>query len=212
VSPPAAAPGAHAAAARGRVPQAFPGRSEERSDAPPAQQHPRIEEQGRPEAVREPRRHEPAVDEPPVTREPLEAAKEDQPGEPEPEPTFSTPTSARHPASSKLEIRPGTKEWDAAVKDLREADDGKGRDYRVGSLEEALQLLRAARGHIEGHGRYGEFEPPGSKRGYELHTNENYPESRSPWNDLPHVKWEDWQTGEKGAYGHIFYPDPHRLF
>jgi hypothetical protein len=98
-------------------------------------------------------------------------------------------------------LKPGTKEWKDAVEKLRSLGKNSTRDYRVSTVEDALQLLKEGRGHMDGYGKYGMYKPQSAPRRYEFHLNEDYPGSGSPNNNLPHIKWID----AKEAYGHIFY-------
>jgi RHS repeat-associated protein len=99
-------------------------------------------------------------------------------------------------------IKPGTKEWEQAVKDLRSANNGMPRNYRVSTVDDARRLLQEGRGYLPGYGKYGKYAPSQYTKGYEFHLNENYPGSRAMKNDLPHIKWVDWSGN---AYGHIYF-------
>ena len=45
----------------------------------------------------------------------------------------------------------------------------------------------------------------GYKKGYELHPNESHTRNASE-NNLPHVKWKDWESGRSsGGKGHVFF-------
>ena len=107
-------------------------------------------------------------------------------------------------ASELPETRPGTPEWRKAVKELGEP--GKATNYRVGTLDDALKLLQEGRGKLEQQPTYATDK---YKTGFEIHPNENTPDSNAPQNDLPHLKWIDWSGGKRaGSYGHIFYNPP----
>jgi hypothetical protein len=97
-------------------------------------------------------------------------------------------------------IRKGTKEWDEAVKDMKAP--GKSKNYRVQTEEDAKDLLKEARGDIQQKPTYvdGKY-----KKGFEVHPNEAGTRL-APHNDLPHIKWKDWEAGKSsGANGHVFF-------
>jgi RHS repeat-associated protein len=112
------------------------------------------------------------------------------------------PQKTKKNATERPLLKPGTKEWDAAVKNLRSANDGRPRNYRVSTLDDARRLLQESRGYLPGYGKYGQSAPDLYRKGYELHLSEAYPGSRAPMNNLPHIKWKDW---DNNAYGHIYY-------
>jgi hypothetical protein len=105
-------------------------------------------------------------------------------------------------ASTYKKIKPGSKEWNDAVKDMKQP--GKGKNYRVESEAEAKQLLKEAKGEIPQQETYTK-QP--YKTGYEVHPNESG-SANAPHNDLPHIKWKDWSGGKRtGGNGHIFFDE-----
>jgi RHS repeat-associated protein len=102
-------------------------------------------------------------------------------------------------ASELPVIKSGTKEWDAAVKAIQE---GGKTNFRVSCESDAEKLLRQAKTGIK---KMPTYCPCPYKKGYELHPNESHTQN-APQNDLPHIKWKDWECGKKsGGAGHIFY-------
>ena len=92
--------------------------------------------------------------------------------------------------------KPGSPEWRAAVKALREAQ-GKGNNFVVDTEAQARQLIGAGRKELPEHPTYSHSKEPGF---------ENHPPEPDVGNYLPHLKWEDWSKGKKyGANGHIYY-------
>jgi len=99
-------------------------------------------------------------------------------------------------------LKPGTKEWNEAAKDIGRP--GKGKNYRVRTSQEAEQLLRDSGRKLLEKPTYTDET---YKSGYEHHPNERNSQN-APHNDLPHIKWKDWSEGKKnGANGHIFYDE-----
>jgi RHS repeat-associated protein len=102
-------------------------------------------------------------------------------------------------ASNLTLVKPGTKAWSNATKDI--ASGGKS-NYRTGSKAEAEQLLNDAKPNIPLKETYTN-EP--YKKGYEVHPNESHT-INAPENNLPHIKWKDWEGGKsQGGAGHIFF-------
>jgi RHS repeat-associated protein len=106
-------------------------------------------------------------------------------------------------ASNLPMMRPGTREWKEAVRAM--AQGGKPYpNFRVKDKAAADRLLREGRGEMENYPTYyGKYE-----KGYEYHPAENkQPNSRAKDNDLPHIKWKDWEAGKKApsGAGHIFH-------
>ena len=126
-------------------------------------------------------------------------------------------SGAGHSKASDLPvIKPGTKQWDAAVAALKNG--GKG-DIRVASAADAKALLTQARGGMDRRKMYsndGDYS-----KGYQVHkpqpgvdrSGNRFP-AKERWNkgevdggignDRPHIKWKD-QNGRD--QGHIFFDD-----
>ncbi len=102
------------------------------------------------------------------------------------------------------QIRPGTKAWKQAVKQLSGL--GKGKlNLRVRTATEAKQLLQEARGNMNRFKQYtrdGRGPHRNYPKGYEVHNNLNSRE-KSVGNDLRHIKWNDGESS-----GHIYYDTP----
>lgn len=112
----------------------------------------------------------------------------------------SCPEGGDPKASDLKVIKKGSKEWNAAVKDMKSA--GKSKNYRVATEGEARDLVKEARGDIPEKPTYTS-EP--YQKGFEVHPNESGTVN-APHNDLPHLKWKDWSGGKSaGANGHIFF-------
>jgi RHS repeat-associated protein len=97
-------------------------------------------------------------------------------------------------------VRPGTPEWNAAVRALQQG--GKG-DIRVESIADAKAMLQQARGNMDRRKRWTETP---YRKGYEVHPNESHT-ANAPGNNLSHIKWRDNHSATKGS-GHIFFNDP----
>jgi hypothetical protein len=78
-------------------------------------------------------------------------------------------------------IKPGTKQWRDAVKDMKFP--GKAKNYRVSSQADAERLLRESKGNMPKKATYTD-DP--YKKGYEVHPNEAHIKN-APHNDLPHI-------------------------
>jgi len=110
------------------------------------------------------------------------------------------------PASKKYKIisKDNKKEWDKAVYEI--ATQGKSKsNYRVKDAKTALELLQAARGHMNRYKNYTRDSKTGKrskdrnyKKGYERHPVNK--QELDVGNDLPHIKWFDGKSS-----GHIFY-------
>ena len=126
-------------------------------------------------------------------------------------------TGVGHSKASDLPVvRPGTKQWDAAVQSLKNG--GKG-DIRVANAADAKALLTQARGNMDRRKMYsndGDYS-----KGYQVHKPQpradrggNRLPAKQRWNkgevdggvgnDRPHIKWKD-QSGRD--QGHIFFDD-----
>jgi RHS repeat-associated protein len=126
-------------------------------------------------------------------------------------------SGAGHSKASNLPVvRPGTKQWDAAVAALKNG--GKG-DIRVANAADAKALLTQARGGMDRRKMYsndGDYS-----KGYQVHKPQpgadrggNRLPAKERWrkgevdggvgNDRPHIKWKD-QNGRD--QGHIFFDD-----
>jgi RHS repeat-associated protein len=102
-------------------------------------------------------------------------------------------------ATNLPKIHPRTAQWKQAVEKIRAG--GKS-NFRVSSKKDAESLLAASKGKMEMKPTYTEDS---YKKGYEHHPNESHTKN-APENNLPHVKWKDWEGGKsKGGAGHIFY-------
>jgi len=95
-------------------------------------------------------------------------------------------------------IKPGTKEWNAAVSSLSGLGKGK-MNFRTGSATDAKRLLQEARGKMD---RQKNYTNNTYKKGYEVHNKKNKRELEVG-NDLQHLKWKDGKSG-----GHIYYDNP----
>ncbi len=105
------------------------------------------------------------------------------------------------PATKKPTIKRGSKEWDNAVKKMKEG--GKGNDFRVESASDAKAMLKEARGEMN---RYKQYTSDFNK-GYEFHPSEAG-SINAPHNDLPHIMWKDWTSGATSGKGHTFFNKP----
>ena len=75
-------------------------------------------------------------------------------------------------------------------------------NFRVECASDAERLLQEAKPNIKLMPTYCSCS---YKKGYENHPNESHT-ANAPQNDLPHIKWKDWECGKKsGAAGHIFH-------
>ena len=104
-------------------------------------------------------------------------------------------------ASELKTIKKGTKEWDNAVKKIRE---GGKTNFKTETASDAKDLLKEARGNMDVRKRYTDAK---YKKGYEMHPNEGHTKN-APHNDLPHIKWKDWTDDDIGGSGHIFFEKP----
>ncbi|MGL4231079.1 MAG: RHS repeat-associated core domain-containing protein, partial [Casimicrobium sp.] len=96
-------------------------------------------------------------------------------------------------------IKPGTKEWKDAVAKIKSG--GKS-NFRVDCQLNAEKMLMEAKPDIQLMDTYCTCP---YKKGYERHPNESHTQN-APQNDLPHLKWKDWECGKKaGGAGHIFH-------
>jgi RHS repeat-associated protein len=103
-------------------------------------------------------------------------------------------------ASEMPVIRPGSKEWLEASKSISQ---GGKTNIRVATSEEAEAILHQSRSGMEIMPTYCEI---GYDKGFEHHPSEE--NSKAKQNDLPHVKWKDYEKGKKAkgsGRGHIFY-------
>ena len=101
-------------------------------------------------------------------------------------------------ASELPVVKPGTKEWDDAVRSLSGLDKGKA-NIRTGSAEDAKRLLVESRGNMDRRKQYTQEK---YIKGYEVHNDKNNRELEVG-NDLQHLKWKDGKSG-----GHIYYDKP----
>lgn len=100
-------------------------------------------------------------------------------------------------------IKKGSKEWQDAVDKIKKG--GKVNEIRVANEVEARAMLKEARGSMPEFPAYN--HPPDAKKGFEVHPSEAG-SINAPHNDLPHVKWWDWEGGKKApgsGRGHIFF-------
>ena len=108
-------------------------------------------------------------------------------------------------ASNLPLIRPGTKEWKQAVEAMR---NGKNTNFRVANEKEAIDLVNQSRGRMQRQGSHNDpYNELGDsyKKGYEVHPNESHTKN-APENDMPHIKWKDWESGKSnGGRGHVFF-------
>ena len=106
-------------------------------------------------------------------------------------------------ASTLPVVKPGTKEWNDAVKDMRTP--GKSKNYRVETEGDARRLLTESRGEIP---EFPTYTIDKYQKGFEVHPNESN-SINAPHNDLEHIKWKDWSGGKsQGSNGHIFFGNP----
>ena len=101
-------------------------------------------------------------------------------------------------ASDLPTIKKGTKEWDAAVKQIRE---GGKTNFKTETASDAKDLLKEARGNMDVRKRYTSAK---YKKGYEMHPSEATTKN-APHNDLQHIKWKDWIDENGAGAGHIFF-------
>ena len=104
------------------------------------------------------------------------------------------------PATSLPTLLPGTAAWRAAVAKI--ALGGKS-NFRVETATDAKALLQEARGNMNRYKRYTDAK---YNKGFEMHPDESHTVN-APDNNLPHVKWKDWNS-ENGGAGHIFFNRP----
>jgi RHS repeat-associated protein len=113
--------------------------------------------------------------------------------------------SHNHPMPGKASelptIKPGTKEWDDAVKAIRSG--GKS-NFRTETATDAKNLLNESRGNMNRYKRYTDKQ---YDKGFEMHPDESGTQN-APHNDLPHVKWKDWHSEDQSGAGHIFFNTP----
>ncbi|MFK7783701.1 MAG: RHS repeat domain-containing protein, partial [Crocinitomicaceae bacterium] len=106
--------------------------------------------------------------------------------------------------ASDLELlKPGTKQWDKAVQDIK-ASKGHGNNYRVANQKDAKRLLDEAKPntmHSKPHAR-GKKKTP-YRHEYHRSDAEGYMPETNLNHDLEHIKWTDYRYGK--ADGHIFY-------
>ena len=108
-------------------------------------------------------------------------------------------------------IKPGTKNWNKAVDTIRKG--GKPNpNFRTASENDAIRLAKEGRGgNIERKGSstdpYNQNTSGQYKKGYEVHPEESsIPKTKAPDNNLPHVKWKDYEAGKSGGgQGHVFF-------
>ena len=105
------------------------------------------------------------------------------------------------PATELKTIKKGTKEWDDAVTKIKAG--GKGNNFRVETVGEAKDLLQEGRGNMNRYKRYSNAFKD-AKKGYSVHPNESNT-LHAPHNNLPHIKWKDWLSGDSSGTGHIFF-------
>ena len=105
------------------------------------------------------------------------------------------------PATELKTIKKGTKEWDDAVTKIKAG--GKGNNFRVETIGEAKELLKEGRGNMNRYKRYSKAFKD-AKKGYSVHPNESNT-IHAPHNNLPHIKWKDWLSGDSSGTGHIFF-------
>jgi len=113
-----------------------------------------------------------------------------------------------HPFSaSQMEvIKPGTKAWKQAIKEMQEvvngSGDGRKFQVRVESSSDAKKLLKEAQGNMNRYKENTYSRSSGNEKytkGYEQHM-----QDEGSILDLYHVKWYN-----NGADGHVFYDVPH---
>ncbi|EPV3655059.1 RHS repeat-associated core domain-containing protein [Citrobacter sedlakii] len=108
-------------------------------------------------------------------------------------------------ASNLPVIKPGSKEWKQAIESIK---NGKNTNFRTATEKDAIDLVNKGRGRME---QKDSIDDPynnmgeGYKKGYELHLNVSHT-NNAPENNLPHVKWKDWESGRSsGGKGHVFF-------
>ena len=102
-------------------------------------------------------------------------------------------------------VKPGTKEWKQAAKEMQEVlnatGDGRKFQVRVQSSSDAKRFLKEAQGNMNRYKENTYSRSPGSEKypkGYEQHM-----QDEGSLLDLYHIKWYN-----KGADSHIFYEIP----
>ena len=102
-------------------------------------------------------------------------------------------------ARSLTLVKRGSKEWQAAVKAIR---NNRKTNIRVATASDAKALLNEARGNMNRYKQYSKDRGVTYKKGYETHNVQNSRELGAG-NDLQHIKWKDSKSG-----GHIYYDKP----
>ncbi len=108
-------------------------------------------------------------------------------------------------ASDLPVIKPGTKDWDNAVTDIKGAGKGDRVNVRTETATDAKNLLNEAKGNMDRRKQYTRSKQSGDEKydkGYEVHNDLNKQE-KMVGNDLQHIKWHDNKTS-----GHIYYNTP----
>ncbi len=96
-------------------------------------------------------------------------------------------------------IKPGSKEWEKAVKDLSALEKGK-LNLRTENATDAKKLLEEARGKMDRRKQYTQEQ---YEKGYEVHNATDNERELNVGNDLQHIKWYDGKSG-----GHVYYDKP----
>nr|WP_202637286.1 hypothetical protein [Cronobacter dublinensis] len=104
---------------------------------------------------------------------------------------------------AQISLRRG--DIEQAVEAMR---NGKNTNFRVANKKEAIDLVNQSRGRMPRQGSHNDpYNEPGDsyKKGYEIHPHESHTKN-APENDMPHIKWKDWESGKSnGGRGHVFF-------
>ena len=104
---------------------------------------------------------------------------------------------------AQISLRRG--DIEQAVEAMR---NGKNTNFRVANKKEAIDLVNQSRGRMPRQGSHNDpYNEPGDsyKKGYEIHQHESHTKN-APENDMPHIKWKDWESGKSnGGRGHVFF-------